>query len=438
MTVPRPARHPEDRLNSPKFRAKNRHCRSKKNTVHGGFFLLALGCLLIASGPAAAQPARGRMLVLGQPGEVASSAALLRSAAFGAGFVPEPELSWLASQQMQVDAEALGPLRQTDRLITDAKRHAAELDEAGALRRLSEAERLLQGALAVPGAVAFYAEVQLQLGVTAAQLGSLGLAEAAFARAARLDTRRRLLAGEAAPEIVALAARTYEAATSAPEAELRLVTDPPAAHVYVDDVERGVTPLTLHARVGVHALRFSAAGRVSYGTLFDLSQGRRPEQRFVLAPNARALLLERLRVRRASANLADVVAAALGLLAAAPELSAVGWTARDDIRQRLLLFVCERDGCRTPLRQERGRPIAAADDTAALTQSTLMAAVAWLHAATPETNVLAEPAVMVWQQWYFWSALGAALLGAGVLAAVAAQPAPQHTLRVFVDPSALR
>jgi hypothetical protein len=435
MTVPGPARHPADRVKFAEIYAVLGQKRAAKRSARGPLFLLALGAFLLGVQTVWAQPAGGRVLVLGRSAQDDSIVPLLRANGLGRLEV-ESESVWLAAHQVAVDSAALAPLRETDRLITEARRRAAELDESGALRRLAQAERLLASALALPGAAAFYAEVQLQLGVTAAQLGLLGLAEASFARAARLDARRRLLAGEAAPEIAALAARVYDGATSAPEGELRIVTDTPGARVYVDDVERGVTPLTLRARVGVHALRFSAQGRTPYGTLFELAQGRRPDQHFMLTLDARAASVRGLLALPADASAETLTDAAQAVLLAAPELTTIAWLARDEIRARQLLFVCERSGCKSPIRHERGLPARRAMGAGLLSQSTLMSALDWMRAAprSPPPPVSAT----LWQRWYFWSVLGAAFLGGGVLVAVAAQPEPQRTLRVTVDPGALR
>ncbi|HEX4355184.1 MAG TPA: PEGA domain-containing protein, partial [Polyangiales bacterium] len=206
----------------------------------------------------------------------------------------ESERAWRDRQGGGIEPSALDPLRESDRLIAQARRDAAELDEPSALRRLAEAERLLSHALAVPGSSAFYAEVQLQLGVTAAQLGLDGLAEASFARAARLDPRRRLLAGEAPPTVVSLAARVFDRASAAPEGEVRIVTDPIGARVFLDEVERGNAPVIVRARSGVHSLRIEAPGHVAYGVLFELEEGRRPDVSVALTIDPRVSAIARL------------------------------------------------------------------------------------------------------------------------------------------------
>jgi hypothetical protein len=436
MTVPGPARHTTDRIKSPTIYAISGPKRPSGGTRKRHLFLLALGGFFVGVGGASAQSESGRVLVLGAPVVDPVLAAWLQMSLPDS--TAETSAAWLTAHQSGFDFAALAPLRETDQLITEARRRAAELDEPGALRRLAEAERLLASALGVPGSAAFYAEVQLQLGVTAAQMGHTGLAAASFVRAARLDGRRRLLAGEAAPEVVALAARIYDEAISAPEGELRIATDPPGAHVYVDDVERGVTPFTLRAPVGVHALRFAAADRAPYGTLFELAQGRRPEQRFVLTLDARAASVQALASLPQDASSEALRHAAQAVLQAAPELNAVAWLAHDVPHKRRLLFVCERAGCRTPLRAEDGRPAARSAGAGRLSSSTLAAARDWLHAASFSPSGPSVASVTLWQRWYFWSVLGAALLGGGVLVAVAAQPEPQRTLRVTVDPGALR
>jgi hypothetical protein len=73
-----------------------------------------------------------------------------------------------------------------------------------------------------------------------------------------------------------------------------------------------------------------------------------------------------------------------------------------------------------------------------LTGSILTDARAWL---TPERSVVAATqaaAPSLWQRWYVWALAGAVVVGAGVGAAAASQPDPQRSLRVSVDPSALR
>src|SRR5262249_41604529 len=127
------------------------------------------------------------------------------------------EVDWRALDRTRVAADALGQLTEADAAMAAAKSCMARLDEAEALRQLARAEVALVRALALPGAPLFYAELQLQIGVTAAQLGAQELASAAFMRAARIDPTRRLLAAEAAPDVVALAARAFERAAAAPE-----------------------------------------------------------------------------------------------------------------------------------------------------------------------------------------------------------------------------
>jgi hypothetical protein len=436
MTVSDPARHPQD---CAKIAGNHGFLRQKelgKRTHFWSLFLLAIGAVLGAGWAAQAQPADPLVLVVGSAQDAAAIAHFVRASLPNARL--ETHAAWLAAHGAGVEPAALDPLRETERLISAAQRSAADLDEPAALRRLAEAERLMTSALAVPGAAAFYAEVQLQLGVTAAQLGLSGLAEAAFARAARLDARRRLLAAEAAPDVVQLAARVFDEAAAAPEGEFRIVTEPAAARVFVDDVERGNAPLLLRARTGVHALRVEAAGYATYAALFDMAEGRRPEQHYALARESRASALERFSALLSAAGAGALEQATRDVLQTAPELRALAWLERDEARARRLVFMCDARGCQQPVRDETG-VVAGAMFAGELSQSALAAGRGWLHGSVADRErerTLASTSL--WQRWYFWSAAVATVLGAGVLIAIAAQPEPQRTLRVSVDPGDLR
>lgn len=327
-----------------------------------------------------------------------------------------------------------------------AKSCMAKLEESDALRHLARAEVALVRALALPGAPVFYAELQLQIGMTAAQLGASDLASAAFTRAARIDPTRRLLAGEAAPDVVALAARAFERASSAPEGEVRIVANVPDARVYLDDVERGTAPIVVRARTGLHVLRIEAEGRAVYAGLFEVAEGRRPEQHFALFASARSDALAQVGARARAGDAAALQRSVAQLLHVAPELAGVIWLERDARHPRALRFVCDRVHCRAPERlgsnDLRARPgeRSAASESAALTQRALRDARAWLESGDPFVRPIeARTPAALWQRWYFWSVLGAAVVGgAAVAIGVAAQPTPERTLRVTVDPSALR
>jgi hypothetical protein len=432
MTLQGPARHPADVAEI----ALKRGVFVAWRTINRPVFVLALGAVLVATGSLRAQPRQGPILLLDRPGASASEGgirSLLARREPAASLLSEEQ--WRGDQIGFVPPRALALLREADALMTAAKRCVADLDEPSALRRLSHAEQLLAAALAVPGASSFYAEAELQLGITAAQLGQWGLTEAAFGRAARLASGRHLLAGEASPEVIRLAGRVFDAAASAPEGEVRVTVDAAAAHVFIDDVERGLAPLVVRAHSGIHALRIEAYGRAPYAALFDVVEGRRPEQRISLSLDERSAAAARLGTQSDWASAAQLELAAGELLNAAPELAAVAFRQLGHGAARELLFVCDRTGCRNPLRIAAN--VRADEPASALSPIELVDARQWLDAPEPPGEPpAAEPAL--WRRWYFWSALTAVLVGSGVLIAVAAQPEPTHTLRVTVDPGALR
>lgn len=342
--------------------------------------------------------------------------------------------SW--SAEVGVTAAELVPLRQVEELLATARKSAADLDEGGALRSLAKAQRLAWDALSVPGAAAFCAEVELQLAVTAAQAGRWELAADSLARAARLDGPRRLLAAEASPEVVALADRVFRDAAAGAEGELPIDVDAEGARIFVDDVDRGLAPQRVRMRVGTHALRIEAAGRLPYHARIEVAQGLRPAQRFVLAPDPRAVAKARVRASL-NADAATLEQTTSALLSAAPELRGVAWIERDARSTRRLIQRCDAHGCSEPVRVERDRALPRR--AIRLTGETLFAARAWLRDDARIAHASARTAdAPWWSRWYVWTAATAIVIGASAAAVVANEAAPSRSLRVVVDSGDLR
>jgi len=342
--------------------------------------------------------------------------------------------SW--SPEVGVTPAELGPLRQVEELLATARKRAADLDESGALRSLAEAQRLAWDALSVPGAAAFCAEVELQLAVTAAQAGRWELAADSLARAARLDGPRRLLAAEASPEVVALADRVFRDAAAGAEGEMPIFVDAERARIFVDDVDRGLAPQRIRMRVGTHALRIEAAGRLPYHARIEVAQGLRPTQRFVLAPDPRALAKARVRAAL-SADATTLEKEIASLLSAAPEIGTVAWIESDARSKRRLIQRCDASGCTEPVRVERDRALSRRTDR--LTSETLRAARAWLRddVRIAQSSVRQDDAPW-WSRWYVWTVASAIVIGASAAVVVAHEPAPTRSLRVVVDSGDLR
>jgi len=412
-------------------------------------FSLATAVFLLLPRGGHAQVPEAGVLVLGfaplQPSAAAVVAGVTLDRVFDVASYREQRARQAAHRQLE-------QLSAADAAVARAKSALAILDESRALHELSYAEATLSRTLALPGVTVFYAEVQLQLGMCAAQLGLIDVAEAAFARAARVEAGRRLLTGEAAPEVVALAQRAFERVRSAAEGELRISVNAPDARVFVDDNALGRAPLVLHARAGVHVLRIEAEGFATYASLFDVVEGRRPEQHFELSPVLSDAAVSRFETARAHAEPRELAAATRALLAEAPELRVLVFSEQDVAGQRSLLVVCDARGCRAPLRRSAKQHETSAGSglatvpysasMAALSVESLREARAWLAGdVTQEPRPIAAADALetpVWQRWYVWTALSAAAIGAALAIGVAAWPAPERGVRVTVDPSALR
>lgn len=431
MRVRGPARHPPRHVSPPKKR--------------GILSCLLLALALAPRGLAAAQERpRGEpagMLVLGDAAELGE---LLSSRGPLVAAYPEARLSrdldaLLAERSGSVSREALSPLSEVDALLSQARASLAELDERGALLCLARACRLAEQALAVPGAVSFYAEAQLQLGIAAAQAGLPALAEQALSRAALLAPRRKLLAGEASPEVVARAAQLWSDAGNAPIGEVPIEVDAERARVFLDDVEVGVAPVLVRASEGEHVLRVEAPGRVAYGARFFLPQGRRPAQRVVLAPDPLASALATLQ-HSTRAGLTDGALEALthgsqALLAQAPSLSRV--LIVFGAGPRALMLSCGRGGCEQPRRLEHGRWVAPPPwQPNAASAAGVAEARAWLEpAAGPRSLAVSSvDAVDEGPRWYLWGGLAVLAVGAAALVTALAMPEPEQKLRVVIEP----
>jgi hypothetical protein len=429
---------------SRKIRA-DEHARGRLFTGRGVYLLLIL--LGVAEGVWADASERRPILFFGTQVEVSRAQFALRERhsktrqirVRGPGQVDPAD--WVLAEAWPPDPGVtpadLAPLRQVEALLAQARRSAAELDEGAALRSLAQAQRLAWDALSVPGAAAFCAEVELQLAVTAAQAGRWELAADSLARAARLDRPRRLLAAEASPEVVALADRVFRDAAAGAEGELPIRVDAPRARIFVDDIDRGLAPQRVRVRAGTHALRIEAPGRLPYHARIEVTQGVRPEQQFVLAPDPRALA--KTVVRDAlGADATTIAYATSALLSAAPEIGAVVWIERDPRFTRELVHACDASGCRAPVRLEHGQPT---DDPAGvrLTPETLREARDWMRGESVLGIGRAKASdTPWWSRWYVWTALAALVIGGGAAAAAALEPEPTRTLRVVVDSGDLR
>jgi len=327
-------------------------------------------------------------------------------------------------------------VREVDAAIVLARQATFALEEDRALRALSAAEHALQDTLELPGASSFYAELQLQLGVSAAHSGLLGLADAAFARAASVDPTRALLAGEAAPEVVSLARRAFDRVANAKEGTLHISVSSPAARVFIDDRALGEAPLSARVRSGLHVLRVEADGHAPYARSFDMLEGERPIWHVMLSPDPYVIALRQLKAALSQDDAREIERASARMFALEPALQLLVFGER--ARERGWFARCERAVCAIGTYASLGGPSPHVQRMDTLSGSTLSDARAWL---TPERSVVAATqaaAPSLWQQWYVWALAGAVVVGAGVGVAAASQPDPQRSLRVSVDPSALR
>lgn len=325
-------------------------------------------------------------------------------------------------------------LREVEQLLVEARRASATLREGEALGRLARAEQLVRDHADVAGAAAWLAEVQTAMGVTAAQAGIPALVEVALSRAATLDPSRGVHAAEAPPAVVARARAIARAVATRSTGSFEVRTDAEGARVFLDDEDLGPAPRIVRAPVGTHVLRVQAPGRLPWGRIVEVLEGRRPPVEVRLAPDP---LVSHARLLRRAAEDHDgsAVAAALRAL---PGIGAA-WIVEigDGARDRALLTACSVEDCAEtrrlsvdevpiviPRRAPHRERLPAADVTSHR---------AWLREPAPPPPPPPPPTAW-WERWYLWAG-AAVIVGATVGGALwLTRPEPRESRRVVIDP----
>jgi hypothetical protein len=400
---------------------------------------LALCAAAVVLGTAAPSPARAEppatVLLFkapAQPDAASWRARLARRLGPLAGHTPVQDAMTPAGSVVRERLQALASI---ETLLQQAHAQAAALAEDQALATLAQAAGIAEQLGDVPGACAWDAEVQLSLGLTAAQAGLLELAEGAFRRAVTLDPGRKLLQAEAAPAVLELYERVARQQAMVPRGELEVRSDTPGALVYLDDAAHGAAPARARLSVGRHALRVEAPGYQPYGALIDVLEGQRPPivVRLSLEPR-----LERARALEAAAARGDYagVAAALREVGSLePKDGNVAVLETSAGGDKALLVRCDAGGCRGPLRV-LGGALQQRTEGSRLDADGLAAERAWLNETGSGDQVVASSAPW-WRRWYVWGGLAAVGAIATGLALSVDQAAPQR-LRVVVAPGDLR
>jgi hypothetical protein len=305
----------------------------------------------------------------------------------------------------------LAALTAAEQALVSARSLASELAEGRALLVLVEAERALREHLELPLAHVFLAELYVQTALVAASLGERGLAETSLRRAATLDAQRSLQAGEAAPNLLALARDIERARDSSPRSRVRVESSPEGAEVLVDGVLAGRAPCSVETAPGMHVLVVREPGQHTFATTLELEAGERAPIQVVLAMNA-AESARQAALNQAARGL-DVRAT---LLALTPEPYARLWLFEPDARAHgLSVFACTPEGCRQ--------------------QATLHGAE---HASALPLREQ-EPGRPRWKRWPLWLGVGlgvAALVTTSALV-LARDDATRHERVLTIDPGSL-
>jgi hypothetical protein len=341
------------------------------------------------------------------------------------------------------DEGRLRELEEIEAALGVARRMQAALEEAEALRALAAASGRARGLLDVPGAAAWLAETEVVTAIVAAQRGDVTLAEASLRRALALAPDRALQEGEAPPELVARSLALMREEVRRARLEVRVegtaAAEAAGAEVFVDDRSLGPLPRELELPAGLHVIRIEARGHRPYARLVDLAPGSRAPMVVALAPSAAndaAAALDDAVTRGAP----DAVAAALARMVAAGGRTRDVWLVYVGTGplDRAVLVRCGPGHCDGPRRIDDTTVLAidvtqtSADVDAVRADEALARARAWIDEA-PIAVVPPEPSLL--EAWWLWTAVGVAVVGAGVAIGVAAtQPSGEAPLVIRFDP----
>ncbi|MCA9601509.1 MAG: PEGA domain-containing protein, partial [Myxococcales bacterium] len=230
---------------------------------------------------------------------------------------PRPRvLGWAAACEAErgsVPRARVARLAEVEGRLREARAALARLDEAAALRTLAEGIRLAEELADVPGTAGWLAELELQLGLAAAQSGLDAVARDAFRRAVGFDPERRVEAAEAPPSVLEMAEAISRARRTTPYGSFDVTSSAPGARVFVDDVDAGLLPARVRVPVGRHLLRVEAPLHVTFGTVIDVFEGDRAPIAVPLAESLDVGAVDALLEAAANARFGGMVEASMDL-----------------------------------------------------------------------------------------------------------------------------
>ncbi len=339
-----------------------------------------------------------------------------------------PEPVW--PSEAEVPRSSLEVLTHVESSLREVRELSARFNERAALKRYAEAARQLSAALEIPHVHAWLAEVQLELGLCAAQLGELGLAETALTHAASLDPQRTLQAAEAPPSVLALARSIERRRANAPLSQVRIEVEPEGASLWLDEKPLGQAPLEVSATSGLHVLRVAAPGHHTYASLIELGPGRRGTLRVRLSETSEEAARRALVADLHAPNQARARAEHLARQRDPAPLWFFEGGGGPLLRARA--YRCE-PGCTLLGTLGEGPALPAVE------QTDPTATRSWLYARPTPASPPKHEERRWWRRWPVWTAGAIAVVGAGVAAAVVATREPRviRERSLVLDPGAL-
>lgn len=259
----------------------------------------ALCAALLAAGAATAAPpdAPKAVYLELQPLDAEVSPAVNQQ--LSEALAKELEKALSLTPRAEVDAVRAGTEKEPDTaaataLLAEAKTLLGNVQARQAFKKLAAARAILEPLRPQLRDYTQFTQVLLYTAVVAMNLGDKRTAAAAFADLARLRPDFRIDSAEFPPNVVEAFDKARQAEAKQPRGRLLVSSVPAGAQVFVDEVARGQTPLTVPASPGEHVVRLSSPSYLSWTKTVAVESYGKHEVKAELAKNVPQASLKQL------------------------------------------------------------------------------------------------------------------------------------------------
>lgn len=285
-------------------------------------FLKSLCGVLLAAGVASAAPPEAPRAVFLELApldeEVASSVRQQLSQGLGNRLNESFRLVAPAEvEALRAGAEKEPDVAEAAALIEQARKHLGNVQFKQAYKLVAQARTLLDPLRPNLRDYSLLTNAMLYQAVIAMNLGDKRGSAQAFADLARLRPDFRIDSAEFPPAVVEAFDKARSADAKQPRGRLIISSVPAGAEVYVDEVKRGQTPITVPASPGEHVIRLSSPTYLSWTQTVNVASYGKHDVKAELAKNVPQASLKELEAAAVSGGAPEVFTRAASVVAEA-------------------------------------------------------------------------------------------------------------------------